>query len=260
MYSETEKNQMNNHAEAIEVIEQKRSWCVIEDDALSVVAKLPNQSIHAIISDPPYASVEGGTSALVKRKHGAGSITVNDTQFFQVWLDQHFEQWIRVIKPGGAIWLTSDLKGIMCIERSAIRVGMKPPVVGVWDRDRVGMGWLLRKTFEFFAVIPTADFERKTASEIDVWKHAWGPSDRKSGHPAEKPVALMSRALNLLTNKNDIVLDPFMGSGSTGVACAMLNRRFIGCDRDEQWVEHSASRIQASLAPSQRSLFDKDNA
>ena len=245
------------------VTENNCSWCVVEGDALDIARQLPSKSVDAIISDPPYASVESGSSALVKRKNGAGSISLKDTQFFQVWLDQHFIEWNRILKQSGSIWISCDMMGVACVERSALRVGMKHPTVGVWDRERMGMGWLLRKSFELFSVIPMANFDRTTASETDVWRHPYGPSDRKSGHPAEKPVALMRRAVKLLTKENDIVFDPFVGSGSTGVACVSMKRRFVGCDRDNHWATYARSRIQStdnSAQPAQRSLLGEDTA
>lgn len=65
----------------------------------------------------------------------------------------------------------------------------------------------------------------------------------EKGHPTQKPVAVMEWLIKHLTNENDVVLDPFMGSGSTGVACKNLNRYFIGCELEQEYFEISKHRI-----------------
>lgn len=68
-------------------------------------------------------------------------------------------------------------------------------------------------------------------------------SKEKNGHPSQKPLELMKRLVTIFTDKNDLVLDFTMGSGSTGEACQMLNRDFIGIKRDKQWFEIAQDRI-----------------
>ena len=63
-------------------------------------------------------------------------------------------------------------------------------------------------------------------------------------HPAQKPVRLLERLINLVSDKNDIILDPFMGSGTTGVACKHLNRNFIGIELDKEYFEIAKKRIE----------------
>ena len=67
------------------------------------------------------------------------------------------------------------------------------------------------------------------------------------GHPTQKPVAVMEWLIKHLTNENDVVLDPFMGSGSTGVACKHLNRGFIGCELEKEYFEISKHRILGGI-------------
>ena len=70
-------------------------------------------------------------------------------------------------------------------------------------------------------------------------------SERKKGnHPTQKPVKLLSHFIKLLSNENDVVLDPFMGAGSTGVACMGLKRKFVGIDINEEYVNTSIKRIE----------------
>ena len=73
-------------------------------------------------------------------------------------------------------------------------------------------------------------------------------NDTDPDHPTQKPVALMEWLVQSYTNKNDLVLDMFMGSGSTGVACARTGRRFIGIERDKKFFDIACQRIAEAYA------------
>lgn len=74
------------------------------------------------------------------------------------------------------------------------------------------------------------------------------PSDHyKMLHPTQKPVRLMERLIALVSNKNDLILDPFMGSASTGLACLNTGRRFIGCEIDDEYYKISCDRVAKAM-------------
>ena len=77
---------------------------------------------------------------------------------------------------------------------------------------------------------------------------------KETGHPNEKPVSLINKLIKLGSQAKEIILDPFMGSGSTGVACAQLDRKFIGIEIEEKYFEIACGRIDE--AQRQGSLFD----
>lgn len=78
-----------------------------------------------------------------------------------------------------------------------------------------------------------------------VYTHLTNAPNRDGRHPTEKPIALMSELLLDFTNQGDLVCDPFMGSGSTGVACAKLGRRFVGIELDPKYFDIACERIAA---------------
>ncbi len=69
--------------------------------------------------------------------------------------------------------------------------------------------------------------------------------DKKTGHPSQKPLALMKYLIEIHSKENDIVLDPFLGSGTTGIACKLLNRKFIGIEMNKEYLEIAVARIKA---------------
>jgi site-specific DNA-methyltransferase (adenine-specific) len=87
----------------------------------------------------------------------------------------------------------------------------------------------------------------------NLFSHPTNQPDREGTHPTEKPVPLMAEIVALFTNPGDVVFDPFMGSGTTGVACARAGHRFIGCEIDQRYFEVAERRIRQALA--QADLF-----
>ena len=91
----------------------------------------------------------------------------------------------------------------------------------------------------------------------DAWKAKHPNLPKKNNHPTVKPVALMEYLIKLITPPNGTVLDPFMGSGTTGVACVKTNRNFIGIELDEAYFQLAKKRIETELnRPRQLTLFD----
>jgi site-specific DNA-methyltransferase (adenine-specific) len=82
----------------------------------------------------------------------------------------------------------------------------------------------------------------------NVFTHLTNQSDRHGEHPTEKPVSLMMEIVNKFTNPGDVILDPFMGSGTTGVAAIRLGRRFIGIEKDTRFFEIANGRISDALS------------
>lgn len=104
-----------------------------------------------------------------------------------------------------------------------------------------------------------------------VYTHLTNQRDRDGRHPTEKPIPLMAELLADFTNPGETILDPFMGSGTTGVACARMGRRFIGIEMDERYFDIACERIAKAYAQGDMfverpkkekpaSLFDNDNA
>ena len=99
-----------------------------------------------------------------------------------------------------------------------------------------------------------------------VYRHTVNPPDRQGEHPTEKPWRLFAEILNDFTISSETILDPFMGSGTTGVACARLGRSFIGIEQDPKWFDLSCRRIEQAYkqpdmfierpAPAKQEAFD----
>lgn len=232
---------------------------LIHGQDLSALDPIPDQSVDAIVTDPPYAST--GDAASIMRTSGGGLSVPKETQFYEAWLREQLRAWVRVLKPSGAIWFTIDWRGAMICDAACGKIGLRPPHVGVWYRGGLGMGYLMRRVYECFVMIALGDFDRQTMAEPDLWECKWTPSNRSGEHSAEKPIPLMERAINLVSPRGGVILDPFCGSGTTGVAALRQGRTFIGIERESEYLDIARRRIEAETTgrdwkrPEQEVLF-----
>jgi len=126
------------------------------------------------------------------------------------------------------------------------QIGAPLSSVVVWDKNWIGVGPLnaLRQSYELvFHSAKGAGIRNRSAA--DIWCIPWA-SQRPSGHESEKPVALAERCLEL--GGGDVALDPFLGSGTTGVSCSRLGRKFIGIEIEERYFDIACARIEAAYA------------
>ena len=217
---------------------------------MAVLAALPDGCIDAVVTDPPYASTGDAASVMMSRE--GGQRIPREVQFYEAWAREHLREWVRVLSPTGAAWFTCDWRGAMAFDMAAHKIGHKAPVVGVWDRGGLGMGHILRKTFEVFVVVPMFGFKRRRVDEADLWRVQWSAAHRDTKHAAQKPEALFRRALRLVSDANAVVLDPFAGSGTTGVAALAEGRRVILCERDPEYAAIARQRCEAAEAEALR--------
>lgn len=129
-------------------------------------------------------------------------------------------------------------------------IGFKQAIV--YDKGPIGMGWHYRRSYEFVLVGQKPGAKAKWYDETNKIENIIRPGDygiakiipSKNQHPTEKPWQLAAHFIRLHTKPGDIVLDPFMGSGSTGVAALSLDRRFIGIELDKHWYRHTIKRLE----------------
>lgn len=140
-------------------------------------------------------------------------------------------------------YVTIDWRGTMTLDTACGRLGIHGPKVGVWDRGGLGMGYVMRSTYECFVALPMAEWKPFHRDIPDVWRVNWSPGNRTSGHSAEKPVALMRKAIATFTPPDSLILDPFTGSGTTGIACLRERRSFIEFEQDDRFAAMARERI-----------------
>ena len=218
-------------------IEQIGNATLYLGDCLEILPTL--NKVDAVITVPPYnfSTSQNGV------KHELWADAVN-TAF---WFSELLKREIALFNPqGGTIWQFLNWKTFITIQKAVFDVGQKINSVLVWDKGRIGPGGLigLRPCYELIALICTGEARIKNRGLSDIWKHP--NSQHREFHPAEKPISLLRQIVNETTGA--IILDSFMGSGTTGVACVESGQRFIGIGINEKYFDIACKRIEQAVS------------
>ena len=217
-------------------------------DSLQFMKESPANSVDAIITDPPYN---------ISRDNNFTTMGRAGIDFGEWDKDFDLTSWIKVAEPllkkGGNIVIFNSWKNMTNITKSLEENGFEVKDLIRWkktnamprNRDRRFITdnevavWAVKKGGKW-------TFNRLSDTyEIPEIVGGLTPKSEKieGGHPTQKPVYVMKWLIERLTNEGDVVLDPFMGSGTTGVACKNLNRKFIGVELDENYYNIAYNRI-----------------
>lgn len=203
-------------------------------DCRDILPGLPK--VDAVITDPPY----GIEYVSAWRKRGPTEMLANDDS---APVDAVADM-ASLLNEGGAMYLATRFD-VAAQWNEAIRsagLRLKTPIF--WDKGNHTSGDL---DGDFGARVEVFIFAHKGRHKLRGPRLAnlWAvPRDPAGDHPTPKPVALMERMVACSTDEGGLVVDPFMGSGSTGVACMNLGRRFIGCEVDPRYFEFACRRIE----------------
>ena len=217
-------------------------------DSLQLMKEIPANSVDAIITDPPYN---------ISRDNNFTTMGRAGIDFGEWDKDFDLTSWIKVAEPllkkGGNIVIFNSWKNMTNITKSLEENGFEVKDLIRWkktnamprNRDRRFITdyevavWAVKKGGKW-------TFNRLSDTyEIPEIVGGLTPKSEKieGGHPTQKPIYVMEWLIERLTNEGDVVLDPFMGSGTTGVACKNLNRKFIGVELDENYYNIAYNRI-----------------
>lgn len=216
---------------------------IYNGDALEVLPQIRTATVQAVVTDPPYVigAVSAGNMA---SKSGGWQDMMNSAGWFTSW----YRQVDRVLHNTGSFWTFCNWRTVPVVMRAAVDAQMPVTSLLVWDKQWIGPGGSqgLRPSYELVALLSQPEFAIPDRGTPDVWQHKVG-SYKASGHPAEKPEQLVRRILATTEIPHgSLVLDPFLGSGTTAIAARTLGMRFVGIEAEERWCEHAASRLSQS--------------
>lgn len=216
-------------------------------DCLEILPTLEAESVDAVITDPPYG-IDYQSAWRIDRAQRKPKIA-NDKQPFIWWLRDAY----RMTSSGGSLLCFCEWRHEN-VFRMAIEVaGYTIRSQVIWDREWHGLGDLSRQfapqhDIIWFATKENFSFRNGRPKSIVRSKRL---AADKLVHPNEKPVDLMVQLVSAVAGVGQTVLDPFMGSGTTGVACVQTGRHFIGCEKDAGYFEIAQRRIaEAQAQPS----------
>lgn len=258
------------------------NFILFKGDCREVLAAMKDKGyeIDLIYADPPYHLSNGGIScqsgkmvSVDKGKWDTSSGPEADHEFVLSWLDRCLDS----LQKNGAIWVSGTHHVIFSAGFALQKLGAKILNTVVWEKTAPPPHLACRYYTHSHEFVLWA---RKTEKSKHVYHYAfekeenggkqqkdiWFPRNIEGGeetfpnhwrlgapkkaekalgkHPTQKPVELLDRIVRCSTNEGDLVLDPFCGSGTTGVAAIALGRRFIGVDLEEEYLELAKSRYQ----------------
>ena len=212
-------------------------------DAITWLRTIESNSVDLVITDPPYESLEKhrkiGTTTRLKNSKSSSN------QWFEIFPNERFEELVseiyRIMKKNSHFYLFCDQETMFVIKPIAESMGFKFWKPIVWDKVSIGMGYHYRARYEFILFFEKGKRKLNNLSipDILVEKRVW------KGYPTEKPVNLAKTLIEQSSNEQDVVIDPFCGSGFVGQASELLNRNFRGNDLNIEAVKLTKTRINS---------------
>src|SRR5688572_1704221 len=210
-------------------------------DAVGWLRDLPSESVDLVITDPAYESLEkhraiGTTTRL---KHSKSSSNDWFAIFPNARFGELFEQTYRVLKRNTHFYLLCDAETMFVAKPLAEAAGFRFWKPLVWDKCSIGMGYHYRARYEFILFFEKG---KRRLNDLGIADVIAVPRIR-NGYPAEKPAEVAEVLIAQSSQPGEVVADPFMGSGSVGVAAVRTGRRFIGNDLNPEAVRIAAQRM-----------------
>lgn len=222
---------------------------LIHGDCLEVMGTLENGSIDCIVTDPPYSVWAGGTSKLGLHHRWLGSILKhNDGKIFEhneITVRSYISELYRVLKAGGHCYLMVNNKNLREFLNAADEAKFKLHNLLVWKKNNIAANRWYMKNLEyilFFYKSPSRTINNPSTHQVLEFDIV-----RKREHPTQKPIELMEVLIANSSQPGGVVLDPFMGSGSTGLAASRLGRRFIGIEKDKRYFDIASQRMAQTI-------------
>jgi site-specific DNA-methyltransferase (adenine-specific) len=231
-----------------------------EGDCIQVMSAMPSGKVDMIFADPPYFLSNGGLSI-----HNGKVVSVNkgdwdkksncpDTQAFTTaWLSQCY----RLLKDDGTIWVSGTTHNIFEVQTVMAKLGFHLINMIIWHKvDPPPLIYKNKFKFSYEMILwmgkskdHTFNYQemfKSVGEEMhDVWNLAAVQMQEKTFgyHPTQKPEALLERIILASTQPNQVVLDPFMGSGTTCAVAKRLGRKFVGIEKDKEFFRIASKRV-----------------
>lgn len=249
----------------------KDGFTLYQADCLDILRELPENSVNMIFADPPYNLSNGGFTV-----HAGKRVSVhkgdwdrseglkNDFEFHMKWI----KACKRVLKPEGTLWVSGTYHSIyqcgFALQNAGYHIlndiawfkpNASPNLSGryftashetlIWARkDKKAKHYFDYKTMKN-GMWPEDQLKKPGLQMRSVWSMGTPkPAEKRFGkHPTQKPINLLKRIVLASTKEGDIIVDPFTGSSTTGIAAHFLGRKFIGIDTEKQYLDLSIKRF-----------------
>ena len=214
---------------------------IYNEDCLEGIQKIASASIDTIITDPPY---------FIGMTHNGKKGNYNDLIIMKPFFDSLFSEFSRVIKENGKVYIFCDWRTYafyfpLLLKHISVRNML------VWDKiSGPGSSYAFTHELILFAEKDTPYMKGSNIFRIPGFSAGAKKTNGEMLHPTQKPVEVIEKLITDSTKEGDLVLDCFMGSGTTAVAAKKLNRNFIGFEIQEKYITISENRLkQVEILP-----------
>lgn len=229
---------------------------LLQGDCLELMKDIPDGSVDLVVSDIPYRLISGGCINSTVYFKSIPSVYVKQGKIFK-HNNIKFSEWLpsvyRVLKGNSHCYFMVNGRNLKDLQTEAEKVGFTYQNLLVWDKGNCMPNRYYMNACEFILFLRKGN--AKNINNLGSKTIIRVPNVRNKTHPTEKPVDLMKILIENSSNENDIVLDPFMGSGSTGIACLNTNRSFIGIELDKNYFDIAEKRIRNLLGSNTKNLI-----
>ncbi len=235
------------------------------NDTFEALGDMLPEFVDVIFADPPYFLSNDGISC-----SGGKRVSVNKGDWDKIESTEEKHEfnrrWLRlckkILKPDGSIWISGTLHNIYSVGWALEQEGFKIINNITWQKTNPPPNLACKSFTHSTETILWAQKNDKKARHFfnyplmkemnggkqmkDVWAGTLTPQNEKifGKHPTQKPLYILERILLASTHEGDLVLDPFCGSSTTGVACKKLGRRYIGIDHNPEYIDLSVRRLE----------------
>ena len=229
--------------------------CILQEDSKEVIKRIPDNSIDFILTDPPYNLGHHSTGNISLPGRSAINNDVADWDMVDFYPEDWAEDFIRILKPTGNLFIFTSYNQLgrwyNCLDYKFDTTNFM-----IWHKtnpapkifkagflnscEMIFTCWNKKHTWNFLSQAEMHNFV-----ESPICMRPERLNNPK--HPTQKPVAILKKMIEIASNKDDIIFDPFMGVGSTGVASLELDRRFIGVELNKTYFAAAKQRIDTIL-------------
>lgn len=229
--------------------------CILRGDSKEIIKRIPDNSIDFILTDPPYNLGQHSTGNILLPGRSAMNNDVAEWDMTGFNPEEWADEFIRILKPTGNLFIFTSYNQLgrwyNCLDHkfdtSNFMIWHKTnPAPKIFKAgflnscEMIFTCWNKKHTWNFISQAKMHNF-----IESPICMRPERLSNPK--HPTQKPVSILKKMIEIASNKNDIIFDPFMGVGSTGVAALDFDRRFIGIELNETYFNAAEKRINEVL-------------
>lgn len=222
---------------------------IIQGDCFEILPKIKSKTIDLILTDPPYL-ISRNSNFQNSDNTKFNSISID----FGQWDKEDFDieklliEYYRVLRPGGTLVIFYDVWKSNQIKFFAEKAGFKQPRVCQWIKTNPvpvnsKLNYLSNASEFFFTFVKSKKPTFNSEYDKGVYQYPLCHGKERTKHPTQKPLPLIKDLISKHSNEGDLVLDTFGGSGTTAVACKLLNRDYILVEMDQDYVDIANLRL-----------------